>query len=192
MILLIDNYDSFTYNVYQYVANLGCEVAVVRNDQITVDEIAEQNFEAVILSPGPGTPDDSGICLDVITRFAGQLPILGICLGHQAIGQVFGGKVVRAPELMHGKISAIIHNEQGLYQGLPQPLTAGRYHSLIVDRESLPDCLEVTAHTAEGLIMGLKHKTYDVEGVQFHPESILTPDGLKILQNFIRKLNKRA
>ncbi len=192
MILLIDNYDSFTYNVYQYVANLGCEVAVVRNDRITTDEIAQKNFAAIILSPGPGTPDDSGICLDVITRFAGKLPILGICLGHQAIGQVFGGKVVRAPELMHGKVSAIIHNEQGLYQGVPQPLTAGRYHSLIVDQASLPDCLEVTARTADGLIMGLKHKTFDVEGVQFHPESILTPDGLKILQNFIKKLNKRA
>jgi anthranilate synthase component 2 len=192
MILLIDNYDSFTYNVYQYVANLGCEVAVVRNDRITVDEIAEKNFEAIILSPGPGTPDDSGICLDVIACFAGKLPILGICLGHQAIGQVFGGKVVRAPELMHGKVSAIIHNEQGLYQGLPQPLVAGRYHSLIVANDSLPDCLEVTARTTDGLIMGLKHKTYDVEGVQFHPESILTPDGIKILQNFIEKLNKRA
>lgn len=192
MILLIDNYDSFTYNVYQYVANLGCEVVVVRNDRMTVDEIAAKEWEAIILSPGPGTPDDSGICLDVITRFAGQIPILGICLGHQAIGQVFGGKVVRAPELMHGKVSAIIHNEQGLYQGVPQPLLAGRYHSLIVEQASLPDCLEVTARTTDGLIMGLKHKTYDVEGVQFHPESILTPDGLKILQNFIKKLNKRA
>jgi len=192
MILLIDNYDSFTYNVYQYVANLGCAVDVVRNDRITVDEIATKNFESIILSPGPGTPDDSGICLDVIARFAGKLPILGICLGHQAIGQVFGGKVVRAPELMHGKVSAIIHNEQGLYQGLPQPLVAGRYHSLIVQSESLPDCLEVTARTTDGLIMGLKHKIYDVEGVQFHPESILTPEGIKILQNFIKKLNKRA
>lgn len=192
MILLIDNYDSFTYNVYQYVANLGCEVIVVRNDRMTVDEIAAKEWEAIILSPGPGTPDDSGICLDVITRFAGKLPILGICLGHQAIGQVFGGKVVRAPEIMHGKVSAIIHNEQGLYQGVPQPLAAGRYHSLIVDQASLPDCLEVTARTTDGLIMGLKHKTVDVEGVQFHPESILTPDGLKILQNFIRKINTRA
>ena len=181
-----------TYNVYQYVANLGCAVDVVRNDRITVDEIATKNFESIILSPGPGTPDDSGICLDVIARFAGKLPILGICLGHQAIGQVFGGKVVRAPELMHGKVSAIIHNEQGLYQGLPQPLVAGRYHSLIVQSESLPDCLEVTARTTDGLIMGLKHKIYDVEGVQFHPESILTPEGIKILQNFIKKLNKRA
>jgi anthranilate synthase component 2 len=192
MILLIDNYDSFTYNIYQYVANLGCEVLVVRNDQITIDEIAQKNFTAIMLSPGPGTPDDSGICLEVITQFAGKLPILGICLGHQAIGQAFGGTVVRAPELMHGKVSAIIHNEQGLYQGVPQPLVAGRYHSLIVDQASLPDCLEVTARTTEGLIMGLRHKAVDVEGVQFHPESILTPDGLKILQNFIKKINKRA
>lgn len=188
MILLIDNYDSFTYNIYQYVANLGCEVVVARNDRMTVAEIAAQNWEAIVLSPGPGTPNDSGICLDVITRFAGQIPILGICLGHQAIGQVYGGKVVRAPELMHGKVSAIIHNQQGIYEGVPQPLSAGRYHSLIVQSDSLPDCLEVTAHTADGLIMGLKHKMYDVEGVQFHPESILTPDGLKILQNFIRKI----
>lgn len=192
MILLIDNYDSFTYNVYQYLANLGCEVVVVRNDQITVDEIAQQNFSAIILSPGPGTPDDSGICLDVLTRFAASVPILGICLGHQAIGQVFGGKVIRSPQLMHGKVSPIIHDGQGLYQGLSQPFTAGRYHSLIVDRASLPDCLTVTASTADGLIMGLKHKQYDVEGVQFHPESILTPDGLKILQNFVGKLHKRA
>jgi len=192
MILLIDNYDSFTYNVYQYLANLGCEVVVVRNDQITVDEIAQQNFSAIILSPGPGTPNDSGICLDVLTRFAASVPILGICLGHQAIGQVFGGKVIRSPQLMHGKVSPIIHNGQGLYHGLPQPFAAGRYHSLIVDRASLPDCLTVTASTADGLIMGLKHKQYDVEGVQFHPESILTPDGLKILQNFVEKLHKRA
>jgi len=188
MILLIDNYDSFTYNVYQYLANLGCEVVVVRNDQITVDEISQQNFSAIILSPGPGTPDDSGICLDVLTRFAASVPILGICLGHQAIGQVFGGKVIRSPQLMHGKVSPIIHDGQGLYQGLPQPFAAGRYHSLIVDRASLPDCLTVTASTADGLIMGLKHKQYDVEGVQFHPESILTPDGLKILQNFVEKI----
>jgi len=192
MILLIDNYDSFTYNVYQYITSLGCAVAVVRNDQITVDEIAKQNFSAIILSPGPGTPDDSGICLAVLARFAATVPILGICLGHQAIGQVFGGKVIRSPKLMHGKVSSIIHDGQGLYQGLPQPFLAGRYHSLIVERASLPGCLAVTSYTADGLIMGLKHKKYDVEGVQFHPESILTPDGLKILQNFVEKLHKRA
>lgn len=192
MILLIDNYDSFTYNVYQVVANLGCAVAVVRNDQATATSLAKQTWEAIILSPGPGTPADSGICPDVIGKFAGKVPILGICLGHQTIGEVYGGKVVRAREIMHGKVSDIMHNAQGIYEGLPQPFVAGRYHSLIVDRDSLPECLEVTAQTTDGVVMGLKHKEVDVEGVQFHPESVLTPCGIRILQNFIKKINNKT
>jgi anthranilate synthase component II len=192
MILLIDNYDSFTYNVYQYVTNLGFQVTVVRNDQTTATALAKQSWEAIILSPGPGTPADSGICPDVIRQFAGQVPILGICLGHQTIGEVYGGKVVRAGEIMHGKVSGIMHKAQGLYRGLPQSFVAGRYHSLIVDRASLPDCLEITSQTSDGVIMGLKHKELDVEGVQFHPESVLTPQGLKILQNFVEKINNKT
>jgi anthranilate synthase/aminodeoxychorismate synthase-like glutamine amidotransferase len=185
MVLIIDNYDSFTYNVYQYVASLGYEVKVVRNDQITVEEIAALSFEAIIISPGPGTPDDAGISRDVIKTFAGSIPILGICLGHQTIGDVFGGRVIRAPRPVHGKVALIEHNGTGIYEGLPQPLEAGRYHSLIVERESLPDCLEITATSQDGLIMGLRHKEYRVEGVQFHPESILTPGGIRLLQNFL-------
>jgi len=185
MILLIDNYDSFTYNVYQYVAALGYAVKVVRNDQITLDEIADAGFSAIIISPGPGTPDDAGISKAVIARFAGQIPLLGICLGHQAIGEVFGGRVLRAPIPVHGKVSTIHHGATGIYQGLPQPFVAGRYHSLIVERDSLPDCLEITATCDDGLIMGLKHRQYNVVGVQFHPESILTPDGIKLLTNFL-------
>lgn len=185
MILLIDNYDSFTYNVYQLVANLGYQVEVIRNDQITPAEIAARNYSAIIISPGPGTPDDAGISLDIIERFAGKLPILGICLGHQAIGQVFGGKVVRAPQPVHGKVSYIEHHDQGIYHGIPQNFAAGRYHSLIVEKESLPDCLEITANTAAGLIMGLRHKEYVIEGIQFHPESILTPEGRNLVKNFL-------
>lgn len=185
MILLIDNYDSFTYNVYQLVANLGYQVEVIRNDQITATEIAAKNYSAIIISPGPGTPDDAGISLEIIERFAGKLPILGICLGHQAIGQVFGGKVVRAPLPVHGKVSYIEHHDQGIYHGIPQNFAAGRYHSLIVEKESLPECLEVTASTAAGLIMGLRHKEYFIEGLQFHPESILTPEGRNLVKNFL-------
>lgn len=185
MILLIDNYDSFTYNVYQYVANLGYEVYVVRNDRITVAEIEAGGYEAIIISPGPGTPADSGITKEVIEYFAGKIPVFGICLGMQAIGEVFGGKVVRAPEPVHGKVSFIEHAGTGIYQGISQNFAAGRYHSLIVQRESLPDCLEITSVTADGLIMGLKHREYKIEGVQFHPESILTPEGIKLLENFL-------
>ena len=185
MVLIIDNYDSFTYNVYQYVASLGYEVKVVRNDQITVEEIAALSCEAIIISPGPGTPDDAGISRDVIKTFAGSIPILGICLGHQTIGDVFGGRVIRAPQPVHGKVALIEHDGTGIYEGLPQPLAAGRYHSLIVERESLPDCLEITATSQDGLIMGLRHKEYRVEGVQFHPELILTPGGIRLLQNFL-------
>jgi anthranilate synthase component 2 len=186
MILIIDNYDSFTYNVYQYIASLGYQVQVIRNDKITLDEIAENNYSAIIISPGPGTPDDAGISKDVIARFAGRIPILGICLGHQAIGEVFGGRVVRAPRPVHGKVSAVHHSGVGIYQGLPQPFAAGRYHSLLVEGESVPDCLEVTSRTQEGLIMGLRHREYNVEGIQFHPESVLTPDGMRLFANFLQ------
>lgn len=185
MIILIDNYDSFTYNVYQYVANLGYEVYVVRNDQITLTEIEAGGYEAIIISPGPGTPADSGITKDVIQYFAGKIPIFGICLGLQAIGEVFGGTVLRAPEPVHGKVSFIQHTGTGIYQGISPNFAAGRYHSLIVDRETLPDCLEITSTSADGLIMGLKHRQYAIEGVQFHPESILTPEGMKLLENFL-------
>lgn len=189
-ILIIDNYDSFTYNVYQYIANLGHVVDVVRNDCTTVADIAAANYEAVVISPGPGTPDDAGISKAVIQYFAGKLPVLGICLGHQAIGEVFGGQVVRAPEPVHGKVSLIAHDGKGIYQGMPADFVAGRYHSLIVDRASLPESLEITAVSPDGLIMGLRHKQYAVEGVQFHPESVLTPEGSKLLQNFFGKYEK--
>jgi len=185
MILIIDNYDSFTYNVYQYVANLGYEVHVVRNDQMTLADIEAGGYEAIIISPGPGTPDDAGISKAVIKEFAGQVPILGICLGHQAIGEVFGGRVVRAPEPIHGKVAEIQHSGTGLYLGVSPNFTAGRYHSLIVEKESLPDCLEITSTLADGMIMGLRHREYNVQGVQFHPESILTPEGIKLLGNFL-------
>ncbi|HWR31320.1 MAG TPA: aminodeoxychorismate/anthranilate synthase component II [Negativicutes bacterium] len=185
MILLIDNYDSFTYNVYQAIANLGRPLQVVRNDKITLDEIAAAHYEAIIISPGPGTPDDAGISREAVTRFAGKLPILGICLGHQVIGDAFGANVIRAPQPVHGKTALIRHEGQGLYANLPQPFTAGRYHSLIVDRSTLPDCFEVTATNDEGLIMGMKHRQFNVQGVQFHPESILTPEGTTLLGNFL-------
>lgn len=185
MILIIDNYDSFTYNVYQYVASLGYEVEVIRNDQLTLEDIKNANYEAIIISPGPGTPDEAGISKMAIKEFAGKIPILGICLGHQAIGEIFGGRVVRAPEPVHGKIGEIQHNGTGLYEGLSPCFIAGRYHSLIVERESLPDCLEITSTLADGMIMGLKHKEYNVHGVQFHPESILTAEGIKLLKNFL-------
>jgi anthranilate synthase component 2 len=186
MILIIDNYDSFTYNVYQYVASLGYEVEVVRNDKITLDEIEKKKYSGIIISPGPGTPDDAGISKEVIAKFAGQIPILGICLGHQAIGEVFGARVVRAPKPIHGKVSYVYHEGTGIYQGLKQPFTAGRYHSLLVAEESVPDCLEITARTEDGLIMGLRHREYSVEGVQFHPESVLTPEGMKLLERFLK------
>jgi len=188
VILLIDNYDSFTYNIYQHVASLGHPLRVVRNDCVTLDEIAAGGYAAVIISPGPGTPDEAGISKDLIARFAGRLPILGVCLGHQAIGEVFGGRVVRAPAPVHGKTSAVSHSGDGLYRGLPQPFTAGRYHSLIIDRATLPGCLAVTATSDDGLIMGVRHKHLPVEGVQFHPESVLTPDGGRLLANFLASL----
>ena len=185
MILLIDNYDSFTYNVYQAVANLGHPLQVARNDQISLTQISDGHYDAVIISPGPGTPDDAGISKEVVTHFAGKLPILGICLGHQVIGEAFGAKVIRAPQPVHGKTAKIIHDGNGLYANLPQPFIAGRYHSLIVDRDTLPDCMEITALNNEGLIMGLKHRHFNIQGVQFHPESILTPEGTTLLGNFL-------
>ena len=188
MILLIDNYDSFTYNVYQAIANLGRALRVVRNDCVALDEIAAGNYEALIISPGPGTPDDAGISKEAVRQFAGKLPMLGICLGHQVIGEAFGAKVIRAPLPVHGKTAKIQHDGQGLYVNLPQPLTAGRYHSLIVERSTLPDCLEITATNEEGLIMGMRHKDFNVQGLQFHPESILTPDGGRILANFLKAI----
>ena len=186
MILLIDNYDSFTYNLVQYLGELGAEVEVYRNDQITLDEIERLAPERIVISPGPKTPREAGICLDLITRFAGRTPILGVCLGHQAIGEAFGGRVVRAPELMHGKISSISHDQRTLFAGLPNPFPATRYHSLIVERESLPSCLEVSATSPSGLIMGLRHRSLKVEGVQFHPESIMTTAGKQLLGNFLQ------
>ncbi|MFZ8889246.1 MAG: anthranilate synthase component II [Pseudomonadales bacterium] len=190
MILLIDNYDSFTYNVYQYLGELGAEVSVVRNDEITVAQIERLTPEKIVISPGPCTPNEAGISLEVIKRFAGEIPLLGICLGHQAIGQAFGGEVRRARTVMHGKTSPIHHEGKGVFRGLPQPMTATRYHSLIVGWDSLPECLEVTAWTEtpegeEDEIMGLRHRTLPVEGVQFHPESIFSPQGKALLENFL-------
>lgn len=186
MLLVIDNYDSFTYNLVQYLGELGADVHVVLNDAITVDEIDEVLRPThILISPGPGTPDDAGMSLAAIDRFGGRLPVLGVCLGHQAIGQHFGGKVVRAPQPVHGKPVEIRHDGRTVFANIPQGFAAGRYHSLVVDRDRLPDCLEISAESPDGLIMGLRHKTYPIEGVQFHPESILTEHGRKLLQNFI-------
>ncbi len=187
MILLIDNYDSFTFNLYQYLAELGAGVLVRRNDVITLDEIEHMQPERIVISPGPGTPSEAGISVDTIRRFAGEIPILGVCLGHQSLAVAFGGEVVRAPSLMHGKISSISHDGRGIFDGLPSPFVATRYHSLIVDEATLPDCLEVSARSEHGLIMGLRHREYDVEGVQFHPESILTTVGKELLANFLNQ-----
>ena len=186
MLLVIDNYDSFTYNLVQYLGELGATVEVRRNDRVTLNEIENDlRPERIVISPGPGTPDDAGVTLDVIQRFAGKIPLLGVCLGHQAIGQAFGGKVVRAPELMHGKASEVCHDGKTIFAGLNDHFLAGRYHSLIVERESLPSCLEISAYTANDIIMGLRHRELKVEGVQFHPESILTSDGKQLLANFL-------
>ena len=189
MLLLLDNYDSFTYNVYQLLSALGAAVEVIRNDQITPEEVLSRGYEAIVLSPGPGVPKDAGITEDLIRTVQGKVPVLGICLGHQAIGEVFGAKIVRAGEIIHGKVSKLQHDGQGVYQGLPQELPVGRYHSLIIERESLPDCLEVTAELADGTIMGIRHKEYAIQGMQFHPESILTPDGRQLMQNFLNSIH---
>ena len=185
-ILLLDNYDSFTYNVYQLISELGGAVEVVRNDKITIEAV--KNYSAVIISPGPGIPSDAGISEQIISELKGELPILGICLGHQAIGEVFGGKVVRAAEIVHGKTSKLIHNGKGLYFGLKQGVEVGRYHSLIIERETLPKCLEITSELEDGTIMGVRHKEFEIEGIQFHPESILTPSGRQMMINFLKRL----
>lgn len=187
MILVIDNYDSFTYNLVQYLGELGEEIDVRRNDKVTVEEI-EANCcpDKILISPGPGTPNDAGVSLGVIEHFAGRIPILGVCLGHQAIGQAFGGRVVRAPSLVHGKASEICHDGKTIFEGLEYRFMAGRYHSLIVDRDTLPECLEVSATTPDGIVMGLRHRKMKVEGVQFHPESILTTEGKGLLANFLK------
>jgi anthranilate synthase/aminodeoxychorismate synthase-like glutamine amidotransferase len=185
MILVIDNYDSFTYNLVQYLGELGEDLLVRRNDEISLTEIEANLPNSMVISPGPGCPDDAGISLDLITRFAGRVPILGVCLGHQAIGQAFGGRVTRASTVVHGKDSEVFHDGQTIFRDLESPFKAGRYHSLVVERESLPSCLEVSAQTNDGVIMGLRHRQQKVEGVQFHPESILTPAGKKLLANFL-------
>ena len=189
MLLLLDNYDSFTYNVYQLLSSLGASVEVIRNDRIAVEEIAKRGYEGIVISPGPGVPSEAGITEEVIRQLKGRLPMLGICLGHQAIGEVFGGQIVRAGEIVHGKTSPLIHNGKGLYANLPQNIEVGRYHSLVVDRNTVPDCLEITAELANGMIMGLRHKEYDIEGIQFHPESILTPQGETMMKNFLQHLS---
>lgn len=186
MILVIDNYDSFTYNLVQYLGELGEEIVVKRNDEIDLAGIEELGPDHILISPGPCTPNEAGISLALIQRFKGEIPILGVCLGHQSIGQAFGGDVVRAERLMHGKTSPIRHDGKSLFEGMESPFTATRYHSLIVRRETLPDCLEISAETDEGEIMGLRHKEYAIEGVQFHPESIITEHGLTMLRNFLR------
>jgi para-aminobenzoate synthetase component 2 len=185
LILVIDNYDSFTYNLVQYLGELGEEIVVHRNDEIDLDGIEKMKPDHILISPGPCTPNEAGISLALIERFQGQIPILGVCLGHQSIGQAFGGDVVRADKLMHGKTSEIMHDGRTIFEGLPSPFTATRYHSLVVKRDTLPESLEITAQTDDGEIMGLRHKKYVVEGVQFHPESIMTDNGLTLLRNFL-------
>ena len=185
MILLLDNYDSFTYNLAQYLGELGCQVEVHRNDRISVEQIAQRKPERIVISPGPCTPQEAGICVELIQKLAGKTPILGVCLGHQAIGAAFGGKIVRAPKIFHGKTSAIRHDGSGVFRGLPNPFTATRYHSLIVERKSLPAELQVTAETDDDIIMGMRHRHYPLMGVQFHPESVLTESGKQLLKNFL-------
>ena len=185
MILLLDNYDSFTYNLAQYLGELGCQVEVHRNDKISVEEIARRKPEKIVISPGPCTPQDAGICVELVERLAAKIPILGVCLGHQAIGAAFGGRIIRAPKLFHGKTSEIHHDGKKIFQKLSDPFTATRYHSLIVERKSLPRELTITAETDDGIIMGFRHRRYAVEGIQFHPESVLTTSGKQLLQNFL-------
>jgi len=184
-VLLIDNYDSFTYNLYQYLGELGAQVEVVRNDAVTLEDIDQARPSHIIISPGPGNPDDAGISKDVIRRFAGDVPILGVCLGHQCIGEVYGGVVEGAGEILHGKVSRVTHDGRGVFAGLPSPLKAGRYHSLAIRPDSIPDVLEVSARSEHGVVMGVRHRALPVEGVQFHPESILTPEGHQMLRNFL-------
>lgn len=185
MYVLIDNYDSFTYNLYHYLGEIGAETEVYRNDEITVDELKAKNPEGIILSPGPKTPNEAGICMEIIEKLGHTIPILGVCLGHQSIGQVYGGKVTRAPYLMHGKVSKIKHDDKTIFNGFKNPFDATRYHSLIVERATLPNCLEITSETEDGIIMGLSHKEFPVHGVQFHPESIASEHGHDLLKNFL-------
>ena len=186
-ILVIDNYDSFVYNLVQYIGELGAEPIVVRNDELSVDEAKELKPDGVLLSPGPGRPEDAGILCDAISAFAEDVPVFGVCLGHQAIGHVFGGRVIRAPHLVHGKTSHVTHDGTGVFENIPSPLTATRYHSLVVERESMPECLRITASTDDGLVMGMRHREFDIEGVQFHPESVLTEHGHGLVANFLRR-----
>jgi anthranilate synthase component 2 len=186
MLLMIDNYDSFTYNLVQYLGELGQDVQVHRNDEITLEQINAMQPEKIVISPGPCTPNEAGVSVPLIKEFAGKIPLLGVCLGHQSIGQAFGGNIIHAKQLMHGKTSLIHHNNTGVFKDLPNPYTATRYHSLVIERETLPDCLEITAWTEDGEIMGVRHKTLDIEGVQFHPESILTEHGHALLNNFLK------
>jgi anthranilate synthase component 2 len=190
-VLLVDNYDSFTYNLVQEMGELGAEPVVHRNDAIDIPGIRELGVDAIVISPGPGRPEDGGISLEVVRQLAGEVPILGVCLGHQCIGQAYGGRVVPAPELMHGKTSPVFHVGTGVFEGLPNPVEATRYHSLVVERSSLPQELEVTAETTDGVVMGLRHRDLQVEGVQFHPESILTPEGPRLLENFLAAAGAR-
>ena len=192
MVLMIDNYDSFTYNLVQYLAELGAQVRVVRNDEISVDEVRSLAPRAIVISPGPSAPDQAGISLELVQHLAGRVPIFGVCLGHQTIGQAFGGKVVRAKRVMHGKVSAVRHDGEGVFRGLPAEFRATRYHSLAVERASLPACLKITAEAEDGEIMGLRHREYAVEGVQFHPEALLTEHGHRMLQNFIEGAGRRT
>jgi anthranilate synthase component II len=192
MLLMIDNYDSFTFNLVQYFGELGQQVHVVRNDAITVEQALALNPSAICISPGPCDPAQAGISIALIKAAAGKIPLLGVCLGHQAIGEAFGGKIVRAKSIMHGKTSPVHHNNIGVFEGLPNPLTAIRYHSLAIERSSIPDCLEITAETADGEIMGVRHKTMDIEGVQFHPESILSDRGHDLLKNFLKRVPQPA
>jgi len=185
MLLLLDNYDSFTYNIYQLFSDIGAQVEVVRSDKISIDGIRANGYRGIIISPGPGIPQDAGISEEVIRQLGGEIPILGICLGHQAIGEVFGGRVVRTGEIVHGKASPIRHSGTGLYRDIPNPTEVARYHSLIIARENLPDVLDVTSQLDDGTIMGVRHKTLPIEGIQFHPESILTPEGRRMMQNYL-------
>ena len=185
MLLLLDNYDSFTYNIYQLFSDIGAQVEVVRSDKISIDGIRANGYRGIIISPGPGIPQDAGISEEVIRQLGGEIPILGICLGHQAIGEVFGGRVVRAGKIVHGKASPIRHSGTGLYRDIPNPTEVARYHSLIIAREDLPDVLDVTSQLDDGTIMGVRHKTLPIEGIQFHPESILTPEGRRMMQNYL-------
>ncbi len=187
MILMIDNYDSFTFNLVQYLQCLKEEVLIYRNDSITIDQIQKLEPDMIVLSPGPCTPNEAGICIDVVEKFKGKIPILGICLGHQTIGQVFGGKVIKAIEPVHGKVHPISHTNKGVFEWLNNPLKVTRYHSLVIEKETLPDCFEITAETSDGQIMGIRHKDYMIEGVQFHPEAILTEMGMELLDNFLKK-----